>query len=87
LANVAAKLAGGDPISPDVMADHAVTTSPLGLGNAAQHARHLMSWRVTTGLGGVELVGMLGFVSESDDDVLATDLTGIEVIGTLKLPG
>jgi len=87
LANVAAQLAGGDPISPDVMADHAVTTSPLGLGNAAQHARHLMAQRFTTRPGGVELIGMLGFVSESDDDLLATDLTGIKVTGTLKLPG
>ena len=73
LANVAAQLAGGDPISPDVLTDHAMTAFLPGRGNTAQHVSHHVASSVTTHPGGIELVGMLGFVSESDDDLLVTD--------------
>jgi len=68
LANVAAQLAGGNPISPSVMAGYATTAFPLGMGNAARHTHHNMVQHATAHPGDDELVGMVELVSESDDD-------------------
>ena len=73
LAAMAAQLAGGDPIPPNVMADHAVTALRLGPGDAAQHTRHHVAQCVITHTGGAELVGMAEFASASEDDLLETD--------------
>jgi len=73
LANVAAPLAGGYPIPPNVMADHAVATFLPGPGNAARRTRHHMAHHVITHPGGTEIVGMAEFTSASDVDLLETD--------------
>ena len=72
LANMATQLAGGDPISPDVLAGHAMTALSLGLGNAAQHVVHHLAQRGPTHSGSSELIGIVDFVVNSDDDLLVT---------------
>ena len=66
LTNVAAQLAGGDPIPPDAMLDLAMMTFPFGMGNATRHVQlHEPNYYRGDGL-----VGMTEF---ANDDLLADD--------------
>ena len=73
LANVAAQLAGGDPISLDIVATPIAMAFPFGMENMAQRVHHLMVQHGLTHPGGGELVGMVEFVADSDDILLVED--------------
>jgi len=73
LANVAAQLAGGNPISSDAMLDHATKSFPFGMENATQCMHRHMVQHGPTHPNDSELVGMVELVADSDDDLLAED--------------
>ena len=69
------QLAGGDPLSPDVMAGHAAGAFPFGSGNAEMHVCHRMTSRHSAPPASDEFVGMADYASESVFDLLVEGLT------------
>jgi len=73
-ANVAAQLAGGEPLSPDAVFNATTETYLFGLPNAATSYCRALAPPPVAKLGGAGLVAMADYTTESIFDLLTEEL-------------